>query len=101
MCPESSVRMMPESPYTTRHRATCAELARWQAEQAAADRLDTAVENLRTLAAQREQLTRQLEHTTEALRAACADATAAGISEAETARLAGVTRMTVRAWLGK
>lgn len=28
-------------------------------------------------------------------------AVANGISEAETARLAGVTRMTVRAWLGK
>jgi len=41
------------------------------------------------------------EAARDALAAACAAAVAAGVSESETARLAGVTRMTVRAWLGK
>jgi len=35
------------------------------------------------------------------LRRAVMAAVEAGISESETARLAGVTRMTVRSWLGK
>ena len=35
------------------------------------------------------------------LRAAIRDAVAAGMSEVEIARLAGVSRPTVRAWLGK
>lgn len=36
-----------------------------------------------------------------ALRYAVIDAVADGMSEVEAARLAGVSRMTVRAWLGK
>ncbi len=35
------------------------------------------------------------------LRQAVVDAVTAGVPEAEVARLAGVTRMTVRAWIGK
>lgn len=35
------------------------------------------------------------------LRQAVVDAVAAGIPEAEVARRAGLTRMTVRAWIGK
>ena len=35
------------------------------------------------------------------LQAAVIDAAAAGVSESEIARFAGVTRMTVRTWLGK
>jgi len=35
------------------------------------------------------------------LRQAVVDAVAAGVPEAEVARLSGVTRMTVRAWIGK
>ncbi|WP_366521195.1 helix-turn-helix domain-containing protein [Lapillicoccus sp.] len=35
------------------------------------------------------------------LRQAVVDAVIAGVPEAEVARLAGVTRMTVRAWIGK
>ena len=37
----------------------------------------------------------------DALRVAVRRAVAAGMSESEAARRAGVTRMTVRAWLGK
>lgn len=41
------------------------------------------------------------EAARDALAAAVRAAVAAGMTESEAARLAGVTRMTVRAWLGK
>ena len=43
----------------------------------------------------------RLEESRNELREAVRRATAAGMTEVEAARLAGVTRMTVRSWLGK
>ena len=43
----------------------------------------------------------RLAQSTMSLRQAVRDAVAAGMSESEAARVAGVSRMTVRAWLGK
>jgi DNA-directed RNA polymerase specialized sigma24 family protein len=41
------------------------------------------------------------DEATSRLRKAVRDADAAGMSQSEAARVAGVSRMTVRAWLGK
>ncbi|MDO5535363.1 MAG: hypothetical protein Q4F65_12020 [Propionibacteriaceae bacterium] len=44
---------------------------------------------------------RRLEESRDELRDAVLHALAGGVSEAEAARLSGVTRMTIRAWQGK
>jgi transposase len=43
----------------------------------------------------------RLTQSTASLRQAVRDAVAAGMSESEAARQAGVSRLTIRAWLGK
>ena len=48
-----------------------------------------------------EAATRTASVATDALRAAVRAAVAAGMSESEASRQAGVSRMTVRSWLGK
>ena len=56
---------------------------------------------LRSLAKERAELLGDLDEITTELRGEVAAAIADGMSEVEAARLAGVSRPTVRAWLGK
>ena len=57
--------------------------------------------NIFTAARERGYAVKELEQSTAVLREAVRDAVADGMSESEAARVAGVSRMTVRAWLGK
>jgi len=57
--------------------------------------------DLERLAAKRAARLATAEQATADLRQAVRDAVAAGMSESEAARTAGVTRPTVRKWLGK
>jgi hypothetical protein len=62
---------------------------------------DAARAELRFCAGQLEHARKRLDGCTGAAIAATINAAAAGISEAEMSRLTGVTRMTIRRWLGK
>ena len=57
--------------------------------------------DLEALGAARHLAYEHAESITDLLRDAVADAVRGGMSEVEAARLSGVTRMTVRSWLGK
>lgn len=58
-------------------------------------------EILESLGADRAYHLEKAEHITAELREKVRDAHAAGVSESEIARIAGVSRLTVRSWLGK
>lgn len=57
--------------------------------------------DLERLAAKRAARVATAEQATADLRAAVREAVAAGMSEVQAAKVAGVSRMTVRSWLGK
>lgn len=61
----------------------------------------TGTTELAKRAAALQRARQRVTEATEAVRAAVVEAVAGGMSEVEAARQAGVTRMTVRAWLGK
>jgi hypothetical protein len=66
--------------------------------------LDESLPELKALAKARtanDRADRARDRTRDQLREAVVSAVAAGVPEAEVARRAGVTRMTVRAWVGK
>lgn len=59
------------------------------------------IDQLVTLAAERKTRNVQAEQATRALRDAVIAAASEGVNEVRLSRLAGVSRPTVRAWLGK
>lgn len=63
--------------------------------------LNAARECMKRLAAERALVMAREEEVREALRTAVRDATAAGMTETEAAKLCGVSRVTVRTWIGK
>lgn len=56
---------------------------------------------LTALAENRREALGRADEATVTLRDAVAEAVADGMTEVDAAKLAGVTRMTIRAWLGK
>lgn len=62
---------------------------------------DEAARHLEWVAGVRRERLDEAAHWTEMTREAVRKATAGGMSESEAARLSGVTRMTIRKWVGK
>lgn len=70
-------------------------------DPAAAAALDAARRRVVSSGGERARAVRRLDEATEALRGDVVAALAAGMTESEASRVAGVTRMTIRAWAGK